>query len=86
MSVAHRLPELYRALLGQVAALEAAGHRREADLLRREAIAAYSRAWDDDARRRLTHLHSRAVRVLNGHERPRRVRPARLVLRWSRSA
>jgi len=85
MSVAHGLPELYRAILGQVAALEAAGHRSEAELLRREAIAAYSRAWDDEAHRRLLHLQTRAARVLEGRERPRRARPARLVLRWSRS-
>jgi len=35
---------------------------------------------------RLLHLQTRAARVLEGHERPRRARPARLVLRWSRSA
>jgi hypothetical protein len=86
MSVAHELPELYRAILAQVASLEVNGHRREAELIRREAVSAYSRAWDEVARRRLEHLRSRAERVLNGHERPRAARPARLALRWSRSA
>lgn len=86
MSVAHELPELYRAILARVASLEVNGHRREAELIRREAVAAYSRAWDEVARRRLEHLQSRAERVLDGHERPRAARPAYLALRWSRSA
>jgi hypothetical protein len=85
-SVAHELPELYRALLADVASLELTGHRREAELIRREAVAAYSRAWDDVARRRLEQLQTRAERVLDGHERPRAARPARLAPRWSRSA
>ena len=86
MSVAHELPEIYRAVLDRVASLELIGHRREADLIRREAVAAYSRAWDDAAKRRLERLRARAERVVDGNERPRIERPARLALRWSRSA
>ncbi len=75
-SVAHALPELYRAILERIAALERTGHRREAELVRREAIEAYSRAWDDVASRRLEQLRIRAERILDGHERPRVQRPA----------
>jgi hypothetical protein len=53
---AEDMPALYRAILDRVAALEAAGKRSEAARVRREATAAYSRAWDDRTRRRLTHL------------------------------
>ena len=51
-TVAEVLPELYRAILDAVARLEAAGERPRAARLRRDATAAYSRAWDDRARRR----------------------------------
>lgn len=50
------MPALYRAILDRVAALEAAGKRSEAARVRREATAAYSRAWDDRTRRRLSNL------------------------------
>lgn len=53
---AEELPALYRAILDRVAELEAAGERSEAARVRRQATAAYSRAWDDRARRRLTGL------------------------------
>jgi hypothetical protein len=69
--VAESLPESYRLVLDRVAELEAAGHRREADLLRRDAIAAYSRRWDDRAAQRLERLTGRAERVLTGRDRPR---------------
>ena len=84
--MAHALPELYRALLALVASLELTGHRREAELIRRAAVEAYSRAWDDIARRRLEQLQTRAERVLDGQERPRQEPSARAALRWSRSA
>jgi hypothetical protein len=71
ISPAHELPELYRAVLERVGSLELTGHRREGELIRREAVAAYSRAWDDAARRRLEQLRHRAERVLGGQERPR---------------
>jgi hypothetical protein len=86
VSVAHELPELYRAVLERVASLEQTGHRREAELIRREAIAAYSRAWDDTARRRIDHLRVRADRVLVGQERPRVERSARSAVRRARTA
>jgi hypothetical protein len=61
-SPSEELPALYRAILDRVADLEASGERAEAGRLRSEATAAYSRAWDDRARRRLESLLRRAVR------------------------
>ena len=55
-TVAEVLPELYRAILDAVARLEAAGERPRAARLRRDATAAYSRAWDERARHRLEAL------------------------------
>ena len=55
-TVAEILPELYRAILDAVARLEAAGERPRAARIRRDATAAYSRAWDGRARRRLEAL------------------------------
>jgi hypothetical protein len=80
ISPAHELPELYRAVLERVGSLELGGHRREGELIRREAVAAYSRAWDDAARRRLEHLRIRAERVLGGVERPRVHRTPRIAI------
>ena len=60
ISRAEDLPSLYRAILDRVAELEAAGNRREAARVRSEATAAYSRAWDDRARRELESLLRRA--------------------------
>lgn len=60
ISRAEDLPSLYRAILDRVAELEAAGNRREAEKVRSEAIASYSRAWDDRARRELESLLRRA--------------------------
>ena len=45
-SVAEMLPESYRRVLDRVADLEIAGFRYEADLVRRDAIAAYSGRWN----------------------------------------
>lgn len=59
-SRAEDLPSLYRAILDRVAGLEAAGNRREAARVRLEATTAYSRAWDDRARRELESLLRRA--------------------------
>ena len=61
-SPSEELPALYRAILDRVADLEAAGDRVEAALLRSEATAAYSRAWDERARRRLESLLRHATR------------------------
>ena len=61
-SPAEDLPTLYRAILDRVALLEAADERAEAARVRTQATAAYSRAWDDKARRQLEHLLQRAER------------------------
>jgi hypothetical protein len=61
-SPSEELPALYRAILDRVADLEASGERLEAARLRTEATAAYSRAWDERARRRLESLLRHAVR------------------------
>ena len=53
---AEELPALYRAILDRVAQLEASGERVEAGRVRRNATTAYSRAWDDRARRELLTL------------------------------
>lgn len=62
-TLAEELPALYRAILDAVARLEATGQRRHAARVRRDATAAYSRAWDDRARRRLTILLRDAERT-----------------------
>jgi len=57
------LPGLYRAVLDAVAGLEARGRRAEAARVRLEATRVYSRAWNDDAARRLRLLRLRADRM-----------------------
>jgi phage-related minor tail protein len=57
---AEDLPSLYRAILDRIAALEAAGQRSDAVRIRRDATRAYSRAWDERARRELEALLRRA--------------------------
>jgi hypothetical protein len=74
-SPAEELPALYRAILDRVGELEAAGERAEAARLRTDATEAYSRAWDERARRRLDFLLRRATRDVTGeahHGRSRR--------------
>jgi len=61
-SRAEDLPTLYRAILDRVALLESAGDRSEARRVRQHATAAYSRAWDERARRELESLLRRAER------------------------
>ena len=70
-SIAHDLPELYRAVLERVALLERQGARRESALVRSSAITAYSLRWDETAKRRLTTLVARCDRVLSGADRAR---------------
>ena len=65
-SPAEELPALYRAILDRVAELEAAGDRGEAGRVRRAATQAYSRAWDERARRQLEALLRRAARPTSG--------------------
>jgi hypothetical protein len=59
---AEELPALYRAILDRVAELEVAGDRIGAGRVRRQATRAYSRAWDERARRELLALLERATR------------------------
>ena len=61
-SPAEELPTLYRAILDRVAELESGGERAEATRVRYQATTAYSRAWDDRARRELESLLRRAER------------------------
>jgi hypothetical protein len=70
-TVAEDLPELYRAILDRVGHLERIGERREAGQIRVAATKAYSVAWDEGARVRLTALVARADRVLVGPPRGR---------------
>ena len=65
-SPAEELPALYRAILDRVAELEAVGDRVEAGRVRRAATQAYSRAWDERARRQLEALLRRAARPTRG--------------------
>lgn len=73
-NIAQVLPERYREVLERIARLETLGHRREAGILRRDAIRVYSRSWDDRAIRSMDGLRRRADRVLEGDERPREAR------------
>jgi len=86
---AEELPSLYRAILDRVAALEAIGQRSDAVQIRRDATRAYSRAWDERARRELEALLRRASaptaaerllgrgsRALRGSRRDRRIAAA----------
>jgi hypothetical protein len=59
------LPTLYRVVLDGVSALEGRGERATAAAIRREAIAAYSAAWDDRHRAVLTSLVGRVRRELD---------------------
>lgn len=82
-SIAHALPELYRAVLERAVSLEHRGHRHEALLIRRAAVTAYSKAWDDQSLHRLSALRVRAERVLDGIDRPRASLAPRPALRRS---
>jgi hypothetical protein len=73
LPVAEVLPGLYRAVLDAVARLEAIGRRREAAEIRADATAAYSRAWNATAERKLRTLRARAERI---EESGRRAAPA----------
>lgn len=70
-TLAEDLPELYRAILGRVAALEQIGARRDAGRIRVSATRTYSDAWDESARRELLALLARADRGLAVRDRPR---------------
>jgi hypothetical protein len=64
LPVSEVLPGRYRAVLDAVARLEAIGRRRDAATIRAAATAAYSRAWNAAAERRLRSLRERADRIL----------------------
>jgi hypothetical protein len=66
VTVAEDLPELYRAILDRVGQLERIGQRLEAGQIRVAATEAYSVAWDEDARGRLSNLLVRADRAIAG--------------------
>ena len=78
--VAESLPELYRAVLDRVQALEEHDLRHEAALVRNDAIRVYSGAWTDTATRRLRNLRIHAERVIAGRDRPRSQRRITLLL------
>jgi hypothetical protein len=61
-SAAEALPSLYRAILDRVAELESSGRRDAAIQVRAAASKAYSRAWDERARRELQALLRQASR------------------------
>ena len=82
---AEELPALYRAILDRVAMLEAAGDRAEALRVRGAATKAYSRAWDERARRDLEALLRRVERPTTS-ERTRDRSPRRPLARPSRTA
>ena len=69
LPVSEVLPGLYRAVLDAVARLEAIGRRREAAAIRADATAAYSRAWNAAAERRLRSLSARADRIVESRRR-----------------
>jgi hypothetical protein len=73
-SPAEDLPALYRAILDRVAELESAGERATAARLRTDATDAYSRAWDERARRRLEALLRRSERDVDTDRQGRRNR------------
>jgi hypothetical protein len=66
ISPAEELPALYRVTLDLVGALERCGQRATAAAIRRDAIVAYSAAWDEHQRGVLAALVERARREL-GH-------------------
>jgi hypothetical protein len=63
------LPLLYREVLDAVADLERNGQRREATLIRADATAAYSKAWNALAAQRLRSLLVRAERISGARRR-----------------
>jgi hypothetical protein len=76
-SPSEELPALYRAILDRVAVMEAEGDRADAARLRSDATDAYSRAWDERARRRLETLLRQATR--HAADDRRHARPIRTI-------
>lgn len=69
LSPAEELPALYRAVLDGVAELERLGDRHLAGRMRADAVAAYSRSWDAQGRRRLEHVLRRTRRAVEDTQR-----------------
>jgi uncharacterized protein GlcG (DUF336 family) len=69
LPVSEVLPGLYRAVLDAVAELEAYGRRGDAATIRADATAAYSKAWDAAAERRLRSLRARADKIVAARRR-----------------
>jgi len=61
--VAEWLPERYRHLLDRIADLEAGGRHADADRIRRSAIRAYSRRWNEATAGRLDSLADEASKI-----------------------
>lgn len=72
LPIAEILPGLYRAVLDAVSRLESLGRRREAAEIRAEATAAYSKAWNPAAERRLRSLRARCERIEESRRRATR--------------
>ena len=70
LSPAEQLPALYRAVLAGVEALERRGRRADAAVIRREAIRAYSEAWDERHRGIMVGLVDRLHRELDRDSAP----------------
>jgi len=69
--IAESFPERYRRVLDRISELEAAGRHVEGDGVRRDAIRAYSRRWNEQTARRLDSLADRAQRLLDTPPHPR---------------
>jgi hypothetical protein len=65
-NVAEELPALYRAVLDRVGDYAANGQRALANSVRADAVAIYSRSWDQRARRDLEALLRRNTPVVAG--------------------
>ena len=61
--IAEWLPERYRQVLDRIADLEASGRHADADRIRRSAIRAYSRRWNERTAERLESLANEAARI-----------------------
>lgn len=63
------VPTLYRVILALVVELERSDGRREANRIRKSALAAYDGAWDARQRHRLEELEGQLRRSIVSHRR-----------------
>jgi hypothetical protein len=61
--IAEWLPERYRNVLDRIADLEASGRHADGDRIRRAAIRAYSRRWNERTAQRLDDLAGEAIQL-----------------------